>query len=243
VLTSESKIINQFSRFSNTYDNYNVIQVKVAKKLVDSILGYEQTNILDIGCGSGEVYKNIKKRKIKFDNFIALDSSYEMLALHPNDISIQKIRADFNQIETYQNLEMKRETLLISSSALQWSSDLEFVVSQLSRKSSEAYFAIFTSNTFITLHQTAQIVSPIYSAETLKKIIKKYYHASFELEEYRLEFQSIRDMFHYIKKSGVSGGVKQLSYTKIKKLMDTYPLNYLEFEVLFVKATSLALCK
>lgn len=47
-------------------------------------------------------------------------------------------------------------------------------------------------------------------------------------------------MFKYIKKSGVSGGEKQLSYKETKQLMHTYPLSYLEFEVLFVEGTSLA---
>jgi len=47
-------------------------------------------------------------------------------------------------------------------------------------------------------------------------------------------------MFRYIKKSGVSGGEKQLNYQQMKRLMENYPLNYLEFEVLFVEATSLA---
>jgi malonyl-CoA O-methyltransferase len=46
-------------------------------------------------------------------------------------------------------------------------------------------------------------------------------------------------MFNYIKKSGVSGGEKQLTYKQTKQLMKNYPLNYLEFEVLFVKAKSL----
>jgi malonyl-CoA O-methyltransferase len=42
-------------------------------------------------------------------------------------------------------------------------------------------------------------------------------------------------MLRYIKKSGVSGGVKQLGYTEMKTLMLEYPLSYLEFEVIFVK--------
>jgi len=46
-------------------------------------------------------------------------------------------------------------------------------------------------------------------------------------------------MFRYIKKSGVSGGEKQLSYKQIKHLMKAYPLDYLEFEVLFIKADSM----
>jgi malonyl-CoA O-methyltransferase len=43
-------------------------------------------------------------------------------------------------------------------------------------------------------------------------------------------------MFRYIKKSGVSGGKKRLGYKEMKALMKHYPLDYLEFEVLFVEA-------
>jgi len=42
-------------------------------------------------------------------------------------------------------------------------------------------------------------------------------------------------MLRYIKESGTSGGEKQLSYKQTKRLLDQYPLDYLEFEVLFVR--------
>ena len=66
--------------------------------------------------------------------------------------------------------------------------------------------------------------------------IEKYYNATFEVKNYRLYFETIEDMFRYIKKSGVSGGEKKLGYKQMKQLMDTYPLDYLEFEVLFVES-------
>ena len=236
----ESKVIKEFARFAHKYDTYNVIQAEVARTLVDKLPMKKYAHILDMGCGSGEVYKNIKKKKIDFDTFVALDSSLEMLAVHPSDSTVEKVVADFNNIETFKRLEhLPRETLLLSSSALQWSEDLDFIFKQLSQKSSKAYFSIFTANTFKTLHQTAGIESPIYPLKDLKAAIEKFYHASFECKEYKLEFKTVRDMFHYIKKSGVSGGEKQLSYKQIKRLMQEYPLEYLEFEVLFVEGVSL----
>jgi len=237
----KSKVIKEFSRFAHNYDSYNVIQSAVAKELVDSLVLKKITTILDIGCGSGTVYKYILDKQISFEQFIALDSSKEMLALHPSSALIDKHHDDFNEVVAYANLKSSvNETLLVSSSALQWSKDLDFAFKHLSTKASKAYFSIFTSNTFKTLHKTANVNSPIYTAASLKESIEEYYSANFMLKEYRLEFENVREMFNYIKKSGVSGGEKRLSYKQTKQLMKNYPLNYLEFEVLFVEATSLS---
>ncbi len=113
---------------------------------------------------------------------------------------------------------------------------MDLTFSRLSNKASKGYFAIFTSSTFKTLHKVAEIKSPIYSETELKETISRYYNATFETRNYSLHFDSVRDMFRYIKKSGVSGGEKKLSYKQMKYLMKVYPLDYLEFEVLFVKA-------
>lgn len=239
-MIKESKTIKQFSRFAHQYNTYNTIQSDVAKELVSKIPKKKYSSIIDIGCGSGEIYKNIEKNNFYFDNFIALDSSKEMLALHPSNVKVDKHQLDFDNIHSYSQLpHTKKNTLLISSSAIQWSKNLDDLIRHLSHQSDKAYFAVFTSNTFKTLHQVANIKSPIYSEEILKEVIHKYYHASFQLYSYKLEFEIVRDMFRYIKKSGVSGGEKRLSYKETKNLMDSYPLEYLEFEVLFVEGTPL----
>ncbi|SFV56405.1 Biotin synthesis protein BioC [hydrothermal vent metagenome] len=235
------KAINEFSRFAQQYNQYNIIQTEVARNLIAGIPENYYQNIIDIGCGSGAVYHHLQKQNISYNTFIAVDSSKEMLAIHPNDIRVEKVYGDFNTQALYQRLpSRKEETLLISASALQWSKNLDFTFSQLSSLAKEAHFAIFTSGTFYSLHLAADIASPIYPAEELKEVINCYYNATYILKSYKLGFQTVRDMFQYIKKSGVSGGEKQLSYKQVKKLMEIYPLNYLEFEVLFVKATSLA---
>ena len=94
--------------------------------------------------------------------------------------------------------------------------------------------AIFTSNTFKTLHQTADINSILNSAEEINTIQKEILDATFEVVNYKLEFDSVRDMFVYIKRSGVSASRRVLSYKQTKRLMREYPLNYLEFEVVFL---------
>ncbi len=228
--------VKEFSRFAKTYEAHNIIQEEVAHTLVSHITEKMYHTIVDIGCGSGAVYKNILKRKIHFDCYMALDLSEEMLLLHPEDNNVKKICANFNLKDTYQSFNLADNSILLSSSALQWSKELDFIFENLSKKSNQAYFAIFTSNTFKTLHEIANIQSPIYSVESLKKSIEKYYNAKFQVKTYKLYFETVRDMFRYIKKSGVSGGEKQLTYKQIKQLMHTYPLKYLEFEVLFVES-------
>lgn len=232
-----SKVIEEFSRFAHQYDQYNIIQEKVAKILVDTLSLKSYNRVLDIGCGSGEVFKNFKDRKIHFNELTVFDSSAAMLEMHPEGENVIKICADFNDKNFLKTLTSPHYDLLISSSALQWSRDLDFTLEKLSSLSKSFHAAIFTSGTFKTLHKVAQITSPIYSAQTLEEhILKHYTDVSFELHHFTLAFASTREMFRYIKKSGVSSGEKKLGYRETKQLMEKYPLDHLEFEVLFVEA-------
>ena len=231
-------VIEEFSRFANLYETHNVIQQQVAKKLVDMIEYKDYKRILDIGCGSGSIYKNITKNSIKFEEFVVADLSEEMLDIHPSSSKIKKISFDFNNINSFEDIGDKQYDIVISSSALQWSQDLDMTLKEISKLSDKFYFSFFTSNTFKTLHKIAGVKSPIYSKDFIKKYINRYYNSSFELINYRLDFNSVYDMLRYIKRSGVSGGKKQLSYKEIKQVIEDYPLDYLEFEVLFIKAVS-----
>jgi malonyl-CoA O-methyltransferase len=232
-------VVKEFSRFAHAYDDYSVIQKEVAETLVSHLLDKHYSNIIDVGCGSGAVFKNILEKEISFSKFVAVDASLEMLDLHPSEPKVKKLCANFNLQKTFHLFTTHEENVLLSSSALQWSKDLDFTLSRLAKKAPRAYFAIFTANTFSTMHKSSGVKSPIYSPEQLQESIQKYYKASFELQRYTLHFSSTQEMFRYIKKSGVSGGEKQLSYKETRHLMETYPLDYLEFEVLFVKAKAL----
>ena len=159
--------------------------------------------------------------------------------IHPDGNEIEKHCINFDDLNAFTHLEITDESLLVSSSAIQWSQNLDTLFMQLSKLSAHVHLSIFTSNTFKSLHQIANIDSPIYSAEILEETIRKYYPAKFEIKTYKLYFDNVRDMFKYIKKSGVSGGERQLSFKQTKALMLSYPLDYLEFEVLFISTLPL----
>ncbi len=233
------KIVKEFSRFAHEYNKHNIIQSEVAKKLVSMLDKEHYSKALDLGSGSGSVYQHMLEEHISVDEFIALDFSSEMLILHPQTDNIETVCLDFNNSASFERYVDNEFTLLISASALQWSANISSVLDSISRLAPEHCFAFFTSKTFATLHKVAGIRSPIYSKETIVDALTHYEICDMEELEYRLNFNSVHEMFRYIKRSGVSGGSGQLSYREMKKIMKAYPLDYLEFEVLFVKARAL----
>ena len=228
------RVAKEFSRFAKSYNKHNIIQVEVVKKLISYIPKRDYQHIVDIGCGRGEVYNSLIQEDISFSSFTALDISKDMLELHHKDKRVRLIEGDFGKLDTFDTIYPC--DIVISSSALQWSSDLDITLDGLSNITKEGYFAIFTSNTFATLHKYANIISPIYTKEYLQEKISTYFvNTTFETLTYRLSFESVYKMLRYIKESGTSGGESQLSYKQIKRLIEEYPLDYLEFEVLFVR--------
>jgi malonyl-CoA O-methyltransferase len=228
-------VIKEFSRFANSYETLNLVQKDVAKELILLLDRKEYRDILDIGSGTGAIYRELLNQNISFKEFIALDFSENMLKLHPSSFNIKRLCLDFNSKESFEKL--SKYDLVISSSALQWSLDLDFTLREISYLSDNFYFAIFTSNTFRSLHKIANIKSPIYSKDEIFNILNRYYTPTNSYtKEYKLYFNDVFGMLRYIKRSGVSGGKRQLSIKDIKRVVKKYPLDYLEFEVLFVRA-------
>lgn len=224
------KINEQFSKYASHYGTYNIIQEKVAAKLL-SHLKNQPKNILDLGCGSGAI---VEKINWEYESFTGVDFAKGMLELHPKSESIECIYGDFNDPVVYKQLAEKHFDYIVSSSALQWSKDLDAVMDNISHLNTPVSLAIFTSGTFETLHKTASLEPILRSKDEVYEIQKKYFDAKFEVVNYRLEFENTREMFRYIKKSGVSGSRNALSYKQTKQLMQEYPLDYLEFEVSFI---------
>jgi malonyl-CoA O-methyltransferase len=94
--------------------------------------------------------------------------------------------------------------------------------------------AIFTSGTFKTLYEAAKLPPILKSSDEVMEIANRHFSAQFEIVRYALEFDTVREMFRYIKRSGVSGGRRVLDFSQTKRLMECYPLNFLEFEVVFI---------
>lgn len=227
-------IDTEFSNNATTYSSYNIIQNKVIQHLLDKIKT-KPKKILDLGCGDGSLCKKIDW---DYSSFTAIDFAKGMLELHPKSDKIECIYGDFNNQELFNNLYTSSFDFIFSASALQWSTNLDRVFKNIKAFNAPVALAIFSSNTFKSINETANIKSILNDAKDIQALQKKYFDAKFEVVKYRLEFDSTKDMFTYIKKSGVSGSRKILSYKQTKELIKNYPLSYLEFEVVFITSFS-----
>lgn len=160
-----------------------------------------------------------------------------MCELHPKSVNIEVKCLNFDTQDFINEIRNDSYDIVLSSSALQWSNDLSKIVQHLSYITKEINAVLFTSNTFKTIQEITKTKSPILDEDSIKEAFLKFFNCEFETILYKLEFDNKKDLFDYIKKSGVSGE-KSLSYSDSKKLYKEYPYNYLEFEVIFVKTIS-----
>ncbi len=208
-----------------------MIQANVAQKLINDTIG-DPTRILDLGCGSGTLYSLVDW---EMNHFVGVDFSQEMLNHHPKGSNVELVLGDFNNSVLFETLRTETFEHIYSASALQWADDLGGVFEQLSLFNTPMSLAIFTAGTFKTLYECAGLPPLLKSAEEVIEIANHHFTAHYEIVHYVLEFDSVREMFRYIKRSGVSGGRRVLDFSQTKRLMETYPLNYLEFEVVFIR--------
>jgi len=223
---------NQFSKYAKEYSSYNIIQQICAKSLIRE-LKTKPKRILELGCGSGQVFSNITW---DFDFYKAIDVSASMCKLHPKAKNLEVKCINFDSIEFFKEIKDEYYDIVLSSSALQWSNNLEKIVYALSKITKEINVSLFTSNTFKTIQNLTNTTSPVLDENSIKQAFSKYFICEFETIFYKLEFDSKKKLFEYIKKSGVSKSV--LSFKNAKKLYQNYNLNYLEFEVIFIKTVS-----
>ena len=224
------KISSEFSKNAENYDKHNSVQNKVVTKLLSTIKSNPQY-ILDLGCGSGALCRAIEW---KYKHFTGVDFAPGMLELHPKSKKIESIYGDFNDNTLFENLKTYKYDHIFSASALQWSQDLDEVFSQIKEFNAPISLAIFTSGTFKTLNKTASLNALLRTKEEVELLQKKHFNVNYEVLNYKLVFDNVRDMFKYIKRSGVSGSRNVLNFKQTKELMKNYPLNYLEFEVAFI---------
>ncbi len=259
---SASNAKHSFNKMSQSYAQNCALQDEVAKVLLefcDEFLGDSQ-KIIDLGAGSGNIAKNLGDRQV--DCFIAIDNAPNMIALHPQNLPniarIKRLCCDFEDYDFSDECD-----LVLSSSALQWAKNLDFLFKKLkdsgelqeidssdshldsresfldSRNSHESCpkrfaFAIFTDESLRELHAFLGTTSPLKSANEILKIAQKYFCVETKIQRFTLNFSTREELLAYLKNGGLLGG-GNLSFTQKKRLRFGVPFLSANFEVLFLK--------
>jgi malonyl-CoA O-methyltransferase len=213
--------MRSFERFAHTYGQYNVIQKKIIKKYINEL----KSRIIDLGCGSEGLCKYRK-----FDFYLGIDKSENMLKLNP----CKTIKADFNEKRCYKIIKNYDFEQIVSFSALQWAKDLKFVFEEIKKLNKSFLIAIFTSNTFRSLHKELKVKSPIYSKGQILKYSEILKPSNIEVLEYEMQFDSPKKLLEYIKFSGVAGNVS-VNVGNLRRFLKIFPVKSLEFEIIVLK--------
>lgn len=227
-------IKQEFSKNATSYNSNNIIQNSVIEELL-KLIDDKPSTVLDIGCGRGGVFENIDWQ---LDKFIGLDFAQGMVDLHPKNSIVELYVKDFNEVNCFDEIKDVDFSRVISSSALQWSKDLDSTFKKIKSLNAPVTLAIFTSNTFKTLYGVASLPKLLRSKEEIIETSNRYFDAEYKTLTYELKFSSIREMFQYMKKSGVGGSRNILSISDMRKIMRDYPYDYLEYEIILLHEKS-----
>jgi malonyl-CoA O-methyltransferase len=223
------KIEEEFSKNSNSYNQYNQIQTEVAKTLIENCQ-YQPKRILDLGSGTGEVYKQIDW---KIEKFLATDISAQMCDLHPIGENVEIRRVSFDDVEIFTLVEKYSLDMILSSSALHWSSDIESLLKGVEQTKLPFAFSLFTSGTFSSFLNSLGVNSYLKSSQLLISLFQEKFEGNSFIKHYSLEFETPRSLLQYIKKSGVSINNRSVPISKLKHWIDSDPSLILEFEVVY----------
>ncbi len=246
-------IARNFSRYSDLYDNYCHVQNAVGLQLFSKIGDRRFKNILELGCGTGNL-TNLLSQRFPEAKIKAVDISEKMLKVAESKINkdnIEFILADAEEIEFKEKFD-----LIISNASLQWFNDLRGVLNRYSDILDDGgliLFSIFGPDTYKELNL---ILKPLIKDkdiaavnfcdfEELCLLFKNNFKAcACEKEIIEKDFTSLNDLLKSIKYTGVRGeGLhRNLRFTEtvLKRMERSYIEIYgkikVTFEVFFCEA-------
>ena len=209
-MINKDLIKQRFSKNLNNYNDNAFIQKKMVKKLISLLPEKKYNNILEIGCGTGLLTKEIVDN-FEFEYYEANDIVSECQKyIEKIDTKIKFISCD---MEKYIKNTNQKYDLIISNASFQWTENLKNFLSQIISKLSDngiLLFSTFAENNYKEIFDTTQKGLNYVSKDTLIKILPK---AIIEEEILQLEFQEPIEVLKHLKLTGVNA-LEQVFWTK-----------------------------
>jgi len=213
----------QFSKAATTYNQYARIQQHVGTRLLEHISDNTYTSILDCGCGTGSLTKQVANHYPKA-SITGFDKEAAMIKYAKSQHETSFIEADLTTYTAPAPVD-----LLISNATFQWVDSLDLITQFLTRNThaqSTVACTIFGPQTFIELqHLVPHIPAasffdmPQYTAQFEQNFQITYADNS----TYHSSFESLADLLKSIKLTGTSAKNTHIwTRSKLEKLEQNY---------------------
>lgn len=230
------QIAGHFSRHSHNYDELAVMQKGIADRLLKLIPERDYLTILDIGCGTGYMCRELKKR-FPSAEVTGVDIAPEMLKrARAADPAGNYICQDFTRLD----VSGQTYDLVVSASALQWANNVNQIIEKYHSVCDMMAYAVFTAPSLESMRQA------FLSAYELAGLSYREHVLSFpdanklpyvvESACYQQEYRSWRDAFKALKTIGGNYTIDtERSYLnrKVLTLLDSLPGARLEWNVVW----------
>lgn len=215
---------SHFEKAMDKYDDNAVVQKFLAEILAEetSLVRKNYGKILEAGCGTGLLTREIKK-KLSFEIFTANDLSEKSKKY------LDKIFENYNficgnaaRINTTQKFD-----LIISNAMFQWFSNLDEVLDRyrnILNKDGILAFTTFSPENFPELVKITGISLAYKTSDELSEILEKNYKI-LKLETFSktLEFKTPLELLYHLKNTGVNSlGDKKWEFADVKDFCDKY---------------------
>jgi malonyl-CoA O-methyltransferase len=197
-----NQIARHFSRRANAYDHLAVMQKDIADRLVKMIPAKDYLTILEIGCGTGYLCRQLKKR-FPSAEVTGIDIAPGMLRLATEaDPGGNYLCRDFTKMD----LSDKRYDLIVSASTLHWAENIGQVIEKCKSSCGVLAYALFVSPSLEAMRQAFVRAYEITRLPYREHVIKfpdiEQIKTITQSAEYRKDYSSWRDAFKAIKAIG-----------------------------------------
>ncbi len=229
-MIDKSLVITRFKKSLKTYDENALIQKYTAEKLVKYLTKKKCKNILEIGCSSGVLTRQIKKN-LSYEKFFANDivaeSEKYIVKIIPE---VQFIEGDIEEIPLNDSYD-----LIISNACLQWCNNIEAVINKLYNALTPDGILLFSVFADENLKEIINIFKLPKRKLKLDKLKNNHENIIIESEIKKIYFNTPMEVLSHIKNTGANAlGEFKFTKSKLQNFVKTYKTLYSEGEKVYL---------
>ena len=234
-------IKNKFKKSMDKYDENAVVQKLMAEKLAANLPEKSYRKILELGCGTGILTRNLVS-KITYTKYFANDivekSKFYIDKIIPDNIFIcgnaQKIKLP------------SKVDLIISNAMFQWFENLDKVLEYygtLLNQGGTIAFSTFSPNNFLEIREITGLSLDYKTTDEIHRILERNFEIIYlENFDYKLNFANPLEILAHMKNTGVNSLTgKQWGITDVKIFCDEYKKKFPDLSLTY--SPVIAVCK